>query len=152
MSPQPFHLPWVGLSLLIRSVVTARDSLGGLFVFISLCLVLVTWVPVVDSQPAGKSDAATDAEGKPLPGTTVPCVPIEEKKQELGCYVVGRPKLGVLPTDTPLAWHLDVFPDRARAEAAKNQFGTVTEAFDRTWLFTIAPRTGARPARSTWRP
>jgi quercetin dioxygenase-like cupin family protein len=117
----------------------ARDCTKGLFVLVALCLVLVAQVPVVGSQPAGKPDAATDAEGKPIPGTTIPCAPIAEKKQELGCYVVGRPKLGVLPTNTPLAWHLDVFPNRATAEAAKSQFGTVTEAFDRTWLFTIAP-------------
>src|SRR4029453_13074277 len=117
----------------------ARDCNKGLFVLVALCLFLVTQVPVVGSQPAGKPDAATDAEGKPLPGTTIPCAPIAEKKQELGCYVVGRPKLGVLPTNTPLAWHLDVFPNRATAEAAKNQFGTATEPVNRPWLFTIAP-------------
>jgi hypothetical protein len=117
----------------------ARDCTKGLFVLVALCLVLVTQVPVVGSQRAGKPNAATDAEGKPIPGTTIPCAAIAEKKQEPGRYVVGRPKLGVLPTNTPLAWHLDVFPNRATAEAAKNQFGTVTEAFDRTWLFTIAP-------------
>src|SRR4030095_13660529 len=119
--------------------VMARDCVKGLFVLVALCLFLVTQVPVVGSQPAGKPDVATDAEGKPLPGTTIPCAPIAEKKQELGCYVVGRPKLGVLPTNTPLDWHLDVVPSHAMAEAAKHQFGTVTEAFDRTWLFTIAP-------------
>jgi hypothetical protein len=117
----------------------AQDCTKGLFVLVVLCLVLVTQVPVVGSQPAGKPDAATDAEGKPIPGTTIPCAPIAEKKQELGCYVVGRPRLGVLPTDTPLVWHLNVFPNLTTAEAAKNQFGTVTEAFDRVWLFTIAP-------------
>jgi hypothetical protein len=130
----------------------AQDCTKGLFVLVVLCLVLVTQVPVVGSQPAGKPDAATDAEGKPIPGTTIPCAPIAEKKQELGCYVIGHPKLGVLPTDTPLAWHLDVFPNHAMAEAAKNQFGTVTEASTAHGCSRSPRRTGARPERSTWRP
>jgi mannose-6-phosphate isomerase-like protein (cupin superfamily) len=80
--------------------------------------------PQPASQPA--QDAGRDAEGKPLPGTT----------------------LGALPQGTPLSWHLDTFPDRAAAEAVKEQLGTVAEAFDRTWLFTIAPL-GWRPAATS---
>jgi quercetin dioxygenase-like cupin family protein len=113
----------------------------ALFISTSMCLVVATQAPVVVSQPANKPppDAATDSEGKPLPGTSIPCAPVAEKRQELGCYVVARQRLGALPPGMPLSWHLNVFPDRAAAEAAKGQFGTVAEAFDRTWLFTIAP-------------
>jgi len=107
------------------------------FVLISVCVTAST----VDGQPAKTppQDTATDDAGKPLPGTSIPCAPIAEKRQELGCYVVARQRLGALPQGTPLSWQLDVFPTRVAAEAAKGQLGAVIEAFERTWLFTIAP-------------
>ncbi len=85
------------------------------------------------------------AADEPIPGTTIPCAPIDEKRQDLGCYVVARQVLGALREGAPtMFWHLDVFPSRAAAEAARGRFATVVEAFDRTWLFTLAPR--------DWRP
>jgi hypothetical protein len=112
----------------------------ALVALVNACVIVVTPAPGVAPQPASKrsQDVAADAEGKPLPGTTVPCAPIAEKRQEPGCYVAARRQLGALPQGT-LSWHLDVLPSRAAAEAAKQQLGTVVEAFDRTWLFTIAP-------------
>ncbi|HEU5294210.1 MAG TPA: hypothetical protein VFU71_05435 [Burkholderiaceae bacterium] len=96
---------------------------------------------IAAGQPANPppTDPNLDSEGKPLPGTTIPCAPIAEKRQELGCYVVARQPLGALPQGIPLFWQLDAFPTRAAAEAAKGPLGTVTDAFGRTWLFTIAP-------------
>ncbi|HKW92081.1 MAG TPA: hypothetical protein VJX92_09290 [Methylomirabilota bacterium] len=82
---------------------------------------------------------------EPIPGTTIPCAPIAEKRQDLGCYVVARQMLGALREGAPtMFWHLDVFPTRAAAEAARGRFAAVVEAFDRTWLFTLAPH--------DWRP
>jgi quercetin dioxygenase-like cupin family protein len=52
-------------------------------------------------------------------------------------------ELGKLP-QAPLYWHLDTYPTRATAEAAKDAHGTVVEVFDRVWLLTLA---GAE-----WRP
>ena len=52
-------------------------------------------------------------------------------------------ELGKLP-QAPLYWHLDTYPTRAAAEAAKDAHGTVAEVFDRVWLLTVA---GAE-----WRP
>jgi hypothetical protein len=54
-----------------------------------------------------------------------------------GANTIATAVLGELP-QTPLYWHLDVYPTRAAAEAAKGARGTVVEAFDRVWLFTIA--------------
>jgi quercetin dioxygenase-like cupin family protein len=110
----------------------------------------------VAQPPSGRppADAATtDSDGKPLPGTSIPCAPIAEKRQELGCYVIARQRLGALPHESPLAWQLDVFPSRAAAEAAKGRLATVAEAFDRIWLFTIAapdwrPSAGAAHVRT----
>lgn len=68
-----------------------------------------------------------------------------------GANTIATAVLGELP-QTPLYWHLDVYPTRAAAEAAKGARGTVVEAFDRVWLFTIAeadwrPSSGNRVAK-----
>ncbi len=121
--------------------------LTALFVLAGTCLAPATPPRVLAQQPPSQStpDAAIDSAGKPLPGTSIPCASIAEKRQELGCYVVARQQLGALREGAPpLFWHLDAFPNRAAAEAAKGRFATIAEAFDRTWLFTIAPR--------NWRP
>lgn len=60
-----------------------------------------------------------------------------------GANAIATVVLGELP-QTPLYWHLDVYPTRAAAEAAKSARGTVVEAFDRVWLFTLA--------EAEWRP
>ena len=45
-------------------------------------------------------------------------------------------ELGQLPR-APIFWHLDSYPTRAAAEAAKGPRGTVVESLGRVWLFTI---------------
>lgn len=62
---------------------------------------------------------------------------------QLGCWIIGDADLGPLAQE-PLFWHLNVFPTKADAEAAKGPGGTVIEAFEKVWLSTIA---GAN-----WRP
>lgn len=52
---------------------------------------------------------------------------------------------------TPIYWHLDTFPARAAAEAARAPRSTVVETFGKVWLFTLAevgwrPRGGTRVA------
>jgi hypothetical protein len=37
-------------------------------------------------------------------------------------------------------WHLDSFPSKAAAQDSLTANGTIVEAFDKIWLFTIAPR------------
>jgi len=51
--------------------------------------------------------------------------------------------VGALPLE-PVFWHLDTYPSRAAAEAAKTRRGTVVESLGKVWLFTIAER--------DWRP
>ena len=63
----------------------------------------------------------------------------------------AAPQLGAAPA-TPVFWHLDTYPTRAAAEAARRAHGTVAEAHGRVWLFTIAdagwrPEGGLRVAR-----
>src|SRR4029453_384118 len=92
--------------------------------------------PLSRSQP--RLDPNTDSAGNPLPGSSISCAPIAEKRQELGCYVLAHPVLGALPTGSSLAWHLDAFANLAAAEAARGQHSTVAEAFDRVGLLPIA--------------
>jgi quercetin dioxygenase-like cupin family protein len=65
------------------------------------------------------------------------CVPASERTMEVGCYILVSDKLGELPA-VPLYWHLDRYPSRAAAEAAKGPRGTVVEALGEIWLMTIA--------------
>lgn len=72
------------------------------------------------------------------------CVPVSERAgRELGCFITASQVLGKLP-EAPLYWHLDTYPTRAAAEAAKGANGTVVESYGKVWLFTIA-EAGWRP-------
>src|SRR6476660_8080033 len=63
--------------------------------------------------------------------------PASERTSEVGCYLTATEVLGTLPQG-PLFWHLYVYPTRAAAETAKGPRGTVVEAFEKVWLYTIA--------------
>jgi Flp pilus assembly protein TadD/quercetin dioxygenase-like cupin family protein len=76
--------------------------------------------------------------------TKASCVPRETRGDApFGCFITASEELGVLPAG-PIFWHIDAFPSRAAAEAARSARGTVVESFGRTWLFTIGPAT-SRP-------
>src|SRR3712207_374799 len=67
------------------------------------------------------------------------CFPVAERAgREVGCWITATEALGELPHATSLHWHLDAYPTRAAAEAAKGQRGTVVESLGRVWLFTVA--------------
>jgi quercetin dioxygenase-like cupin family protein len=74
-----------------------------------------------------------------------PCPPVSERTGEPGptCSTASQ-KLGRLPQG-PIFWHLDTYPTRAAAEAAKGPRGTVVESLGKIWLFTIA-EAGWRPS------
>lgn len=59
------------------------------------------------------------------------------RTNEIGCYLTVVESLGVLP-EGPLFWHLDRYPSRAAAEAAKGPRGTVVESYGNVLLYTIA--------------
>jgi quercetin dioxygenase-like cupin family protein len=65
------------------------------------------------------------------------CVPIAERQMERGCYILVSDPLGELPAG-PLYWHIDAYPSRAAAEAARRPRGTVVEALGRVWLMSVA--------------
>jgi quercetin dioxygenase-like cupin family protein len=78
------------------------------------------------------------------------CRPVSERTGEVGCWITVDAALGQLPQG-PIFWHLDIYPTRAEAEAAKGPRGTVDESFGKVWLFTIdvagwRPSSGERVA------
>jgi len=106
------------------------------------------------SRPAGATATTTSHEH--VASTTVPVpgaceTPRTGPADAVGCHFAGKEQLGAAPA-TPLFWHLDNYPTRAAAEAARRGRGTVAEAHGRVWLFTIAeadwrPEGGERVAR-----
>jgi quercetin dioxygenase-like cupin family protein len=65
------------------------------------------------------------------------CKPISQRAgQEAGCWIAADAAVGQLPP-APVFWHLDVYPTRVAAEAARGPRGVVLESFGRVWLFTI---------------
>jgi len=78
------------------------------------------------------------------------CRPVSERTSELGCWITTTTTIGQLP-QRPIFWHLDTFPTRADAEAARGSRGTVLESLGKIWLLTIDaagwhPSTGTRVA------
>jgi quercetin dioxygenase-like cupin family protein len=75
------------------------------------------------------------------------CKPVSERVGELGCWVTAHTELGQLPRQ-PIFWHLDTFPTRAEAQAAKGPHGTVVESLGKVWLLSIDVA-GWRPSGGT---
>ena len=67
---------------------------------------------------------------------SVACRPASERTAEVGCWVIAHQPLGSLAS-TQVFWHLDAYPSRAVAEAARGPRGTVVEALDKVWLLTV---------------
>jgi quercetin dioxygenase-like cupin family protein len=66
------------------------------------------------------------------------CPPASERTGEPGpTCSTGTLKLWPLPRG-PISWHLDTYPSRAAADAARGRRGSVVESLGRIWLFTIA--------------
>jgi quercetin dioxygenase-like cupin family protein len=73
----------------------------------------------------------------------VSCRPASERTGEVGCWIMARYAVGQF-TQPQVFWHLDTYPTRPAAEAAKGPRGTVVEALGKVWLLTLED--------SSWRP
>jgi quercetin dioxygenase-like cupin family protein len=118
-----------------RGAMTTLRSLGQPVV------IAAAWAMIL-----GASSAMSQSEG-----TGGRCVPVSERAgRELGCFVMASNSLGRLG-QAPIYWHIDTYPSRAAAEAAKGPRGTVVQSLGKVWLFTIAepgwrPTSGERVA------
>jgi len=74
------------------------------------------------------------------------CRPVSERAraEDVGCWIIVHGHIGKL-TEPYVFWHLDTYPTRSAAEAAKEPRGTVVESFGKVWLLTIAQK-GWRPS------
>ena len=84
----------------------------------------------------------SDALGQPVPGGA--CKLVSERTTEVGCWIIAHQPLGPLPRAQTF-WHLDVYPSRSAAEAAKGPHGTVVESLGKVWLLSIEDA-GWRPS------
>jgi quercetin dioxygenase-like cupin family protein len=72
------------------------------------------------------------------------CKPISQRTSEVGCWIIAHQPVGQL-TAPQAFWHLDIYPSRASAEAAKGPSGTIVESLGKIWLLTVADA-GWRPS------
>lgn len=73
------------------------------------------------------------------------CKPISQRTQEVGCWIITDNPVGKISA-ARVYWHLDSYPSRAAAEAAKGPNGTVLESLGKVWLMTIEKK-GWRPQK-----
>src|SRR4051812_12646310 len=52
------------------------------------------------------------------------CKPISQRTSDVGCWIIAHEPVGQL-TVSQIFWHLDAYPSRASAEAAKGPSGTI---------------------------
>jgi quercetin dioxygenase-like cupin family protein len=64
------------------------------------------------------------------------CRPASERTQDVGCWILANEAIGQI-AQSQTFWHLDAYPTRASAEAAKGPHGTVVEALGKVWLLSI---------------
>jgi quercetin dioxygenase-like cupin family protein len=96
--------------------------------------VVIGWL-VVALSPCGQASA------QPVPGGV--CKPVSERTSEVGCWILAHEHVGQL-AEPQTFWHLDTYPTRVAAEAAKGPRGIVVESLGKVWLLTIE--------NSGWRP
>jgi quercetin dioxygenase-like cupin family protein len=77
---------------------------------------------------------AGSASAQAIPGGV--CRPVSERKAEVGCWIIAHLPVGQF-TQSQIFWHLDAYPTRDAAEAAKGPRGAVVEALGKVWLLTI---------------
>ncbi|MDQ3817608.1 MAG: cupin domain-containing protein [Acidobacteriota bacterium] len=77
--------------------------------------------------------------------TLFPCMENGLKSNSVGCQLLAKMQVSRFP-EGPLFWHLNKFPTRAAAEAARGQAGMVVESDGWFWLFSFGPE-GSAPRR-----
>ena len=82
------------------------------------------------------------ASAQSVPGGV--CEWVADRTGEVGCWIMAHEPIGQL-MESEIFWHLDVYPTRAAAEAAKGPRGTVIESLGKVWLLSIEGA-GWRPA------
>jgi quercetin dioxygenase-like cupin family protein len=72
-----------------------------------------------------------------------PCAEDGLQSNDFGCELLAKIRVARF-SDGPLFWHLNKFPTKEAAQAAKEQRGFIVEAEGKFWLFSFGPK-GAAP-------
>ncbi|HXR97501.1 MAG TPA: hypothetical protein VN709_06620 [Terriglobales bacterium] len=119
-------------------------------VAIRLCktIALATFLSLCTARPVRGQTNTIAKPNRALPAAkscpSCCTMPVSERTEEEGCYVLANNSLDTLPPG-PLYWHLYKYPNiEAASQAKKTSTETVTMSFGTAWLFNIAP--------SDWRP
>src|ERR1700737_452414 len=65
------------------------------------------------------------------------CKPVSQRTSEVGCWIIAQAPVGQLRASQTF-WHLDAYPSRDSAEAAKGTKGTIVDPLGKIWLPAIA--------------
>ena len=114
-----------------------------LLALVAVCLVVA---PLAFGQggnpPAATNQSGTTSDHRATAGSAlhdhlvnVNCVevPLGEKRHEFGCFIIATAK-DLQFTQPTVYWHLQTFPSRGAAEAAKSATGIVVVEDGRVWL------------------
>jgi quercetin dioxygenase-like cupin family protein len=87
------------------------------------------------------------AQGQASPQDThdhrlFPCAEDGLKSNDFGCQLLAKVEVTQFP-DGPLFWHLNTFPTKQAAEAARTDSGFAVEAEGQFWLFSFGPEEAA---------
>ena len=103
----------------------------GTFASMNVPVLAAIWLSLVLSVQS--SSRAMQPQTRDMPT----CLPIAQRTSEAGCWIILDEPVGRLSSGA-VFWHLDTFPSRAAAEAAKRPGAAIIEALGKIWLMTIA--------------
>jgi len=81
--------------------------------------------------------AALSAQQPAIPAESK-CQPIAQRNARTGCWILADQSVGSFAAKD-VFWHLDRYPSKARAEAAKGSRGIALEALGQYWVVAIEP-------------
>ena len=109
---------------------------------ISTRLLIISVIALQGGTTRGQQPQESDSGTHKHLVATCAEVPPGEKRPEFGCFIIARAK-GLHFTQPMVYWHLQVFPSRVAAEAAKSSTGLVVEEDGRVWLSELGPQNSA---------
>jgi hypothetical protein len=71
-----------------------------------------------------------------------PCMEDGLKSSDSGCQLLAKMQVARFPEE-PLFWHLNRFPTKQAAHAAKGKSNLAVEAEGQFWLFSFGPKSAA---------
>jgi hypothetical protein len=103
--------------------------------YVLTVLLLALHAVTATAQGQGASNSTHDR-------ALFPCMENGLKTHNVGCQLLAKMQVSRFP-EGPLFWHINKFPTRASAEAARGQAGLVVEAEGRFWVFSFGPERAA---------